>query len=235
MTQLTKVKMPSISFVVARSYPGNIIGCNNELPWKLKSDLRRFKRITEGHAVIMGRKTYESIGKPLPNRDNIIISRKDRLSNHENSYWVKDKETAILLADLFSITRGKSEFFVIGGSEIFSMFEDQLFNKVHLTIVCSGDKIKGDSFFEYNFDKRVWRTLEELEVPASDVDEYPSRYVIYENRERKDRYRRSTEFLTDGEAVARFVENYKAQHESTNSKNVASISQETFPQLRYAD
>eukprot|EP01035_Chromulina_nebulosa_P065198 gene65198-89207_t len=69
--------MPSIASVVARSYPDHIIRIDNSLPWHLKTDLRLFKQRTQGHAVIMGRKTFESIGKPLPNRTNIILSRSE--------------------------------------------------------------------------------------------------------------------------------------------------------------
>src|ERR1700690_3217865 len=68
-------RMPSISTIVARSYPGNVIGYRNALPWRLRTDLRRFREITTGHVVIMGRKTFISIGKPLANRTNIVLTK----------------------------------------------------------------------------------------------------------------------------------------------------------------
>jgi dihydrofolate reductase len=67
--------LPSISYVVARSVPGYVIGTENRLPWRLHSDLKRFKEITYGHPIIMGRKTHLSIGRPLPGRTNIVLSR----------------------------------------------------------------------------------------------------------------------------------------------------------------
>src|SRR5208337_621034 len=71
----SRVRLPSISLIVARSYPGNVIGYKNKLPWHLNSDLRRFREITIGHVVIMGRNTFNSIGRPLPNRTNIVLTR----------------------------------------------------------------------------------------------------------------------------------------------------------------
>ena len=70
-----KFYMPPVCFIVARSLGGSVIGCEGRLPWKLKTDLARFRSLTSRHAVIMGRKTYDSIGKPLPNRLNVVVSR----------------------------------------------------------------------------------------------------------------------------------------------------------------
>src|SRR4051812_25404518 len=102
--------MPSISFVVARSWPQRIIGFENKLLWRLKTDMRFFRNTTQGHAVIMGRKTFESIGKPLPNRLNIVLSR-DPGNNSDNLKWVSDRESALFFADCFSILNGKKEVF----------------------------------------------------------------------------------------------------------------------------
>src|SRR6266852_4875040 len=119
------VPMPSLSFIVARSRPRNVIGCDNKLPWHLKSDLTRFKKITMGHVIIMGRKTFQSIGRVLPGRTNLVLSRHSPeveqrtiwSLNETNLLWSKSREEALFLADFISIAREKSDFFVIGGGE----------------------------------------------------------------------------------------------------------------------
>ncbi|MGI9464727.1 MAG: dihydrofolate reductase, partial [Aestuariivirgaceae bacterium] len=97
MARQKRVTMPSISFIVARSYPGNVIGCENELPWSLKTDLKNFRTITTGHVVVMGRKTLESIGKPLPNRTNVVLSREESKKSN-GVYWAGNVEDALFIA-----------------------------------------------------------------------------------------------------------------------------------------
>src|SRR5277367_244237 len=137
-----RVRLPSISFIVARSYPGNVIGYKNRLPWHLKSDLRRFRQITTGHAIILGRATFDSIGRVLPNRTNVVLSKNPRHANVEglaideetNLYWTSTREDALHYADLVSIIRGKHDIFIIGGQTMYTLFHD-LVNKVYLTQV----------------------------------------------------------------------------------------------------
>src|SRR5690242_6914236 len=103
-----------ISLVVAMS-ENRVIGVDNHLPWHIPEDLKRFKKITSGHPIIMGRKTFESIGKPLPNRTNIIISR-------NKDYRAEGTITCHSLADAIhwaSQAPGNEEIFIIGGGEIF--------------------------------------------------------------------------------------------------------------------
>lgn len=195
------IKMPSIAFVVARSYPENIIGCNNKLPWHLREDLKRFKSITINHAIIMGRKTFDSIGRALPDRLNVVLSREDGNAKH-NLIWCKTIEDAMFWCDVHSILNNRKEFFVIGGENIFSIFED-LFNRIHLTLVFSGGQIKGDSYFDYNFDGRKWKTIIEKEVGKSDYDEYPSRYILLN---------RKTETVRQVE-LSSFMRNYEEKYD----------------------
>lgn len=225
-----KIKMPLISFVVARSYPQNIIGCENKLPWELKTDLKRFRSITSGHAIIMGSKTFYSIGKVLPKRENIVISRKQHNISEKDLYWCNDKETALFLADIFSLAEQRKEIFVIGGQEMYKLFEN-VFNKIHLTEVFAGKKIRGDAYFEYKFDKRKWKTLVEDEIKASEEDQFPYRYTVYENKEEKNRFKWASEFLTDSKNILESVSKYKSEH-PVYSKNVDSIMhQQFFPDL----
>lgn len=189
-----RIVLPSISFIVARSYPGNIIGCENKLPWHLKSDLQRFKRQTKGKAVIMGRKTYDSIGRPLPNRKNIVLTRNaDDLPDEVEI--VNSAEDALYAADIFSILNGQTEYFVIGGDQIYKLFREQC-NKIHLTEVFAGE-IKGDAFFDIQYDGRQWETVSEDEFPRSEGDEYPFRITVLERRRKTVRMLDVNKFFTD--------------------------------------
>src|SRR5215470_13252515 len=118
------MRLPSISYVVARSWPDSIIGRRNVMPWHLRTDLQRFKTITIGHPIIMGRKTFLSIGRALPGRVNIVLSRgaefdpNNGLWHHDETMllWAENRESALFFADVISIAKEKSDFFVIGGA-----------------------------------------------------------------------------------------------------------------------
>lgn len=128
-----------ISLIVALS-ANRVIGEGNKLPWHLPEDLKRFKRITSGHPVIMGRKTYESIGRLLPGRMNIIITRNENY-RIEGAVVVHSLVAAYEAA---GAAPGGEEIFVIGGGEIFSMALPQA-DKLYLTWVKK--RIEGDTFF----------------------------------------------------------------------------------------
>jgi dihydrofolate reductase len=205
-----RTEMPSISFVVARSSPGHKIGCENKLPWHLKTDLVRFKKITLGHAIIMGRRTHESIGRTLPGRTTIVISRKS--TPPESMFWsfqdtallwAKNRENAIFLADIISIGKGKKDFFVVGGEEIFNMFLG-LFNKVYLTEVLAD--VRGDAVFHHEFKYPYWQKTFEEEFSSSNDDEYPSRFLIYEKRDKTTRFETLPDFFTDAELRREWID-----------------------------
>jgi dihydrofolate reductase len=198
-----RVRLPSISFIVARSYPGNVIGHKNKLPWHIKSDLKRFRRITTGHAIIMGRSTFESIGRALPDRTNIVMSRTNKLSNQttltsENGtqlFWASSLEDALFAADITSICRGEDELFVVGGEAMYSLF-DAFVNRVYLTEVF--DNFPGDAFFKKRFTLKEWKFVEEHDYPKNyEGDDYPYRFSILQRRDRKYRYEFVTKFFTD--------------------------------------
>lgn len=156
-----------------------IIGDNNSLPWKLRTDLQHFRQTTDGKAIIMGRKTFESIGRPLPNRFNIVLSRTTGEDSH-NLIWAKDYESALYFADFYSIAQGHREFFVIGGAQMYSIF-DEFINKIYLTEVFS-NIISGDAKFDIEFDPSVWKTIKEEEFPATNHDQYPFRISVKRKR-----------------------------------------------------
>lgn len=103
--------MNKLSIVVAIS-ENNAIGKNNQLLWHLPADLKHFKELTSGHPIIMGRKTYDSIGRPLPNRRNIVITRQSGLT-------IPNVEVVLSLKEAISICKAENEVFLIGGAEIY--------------------------------------------------------------------------------------------------------------------
>jgi len=132
------MSQPAISMIVARSR-NHVIGRDNQMPWKISADLQFFKRVTMGHPVIMGRKTWESIGRPLPGRRNIVVSR-------NKDYQATGGE---LVGSLDEALNSLSEFprvFVIGGEQLFK----QAFDKADRLYITEIDLAVegGDTFFE---------------------------------------------------------------------------------------
>lgn len=152
--------MSKISIIVAASN-NMVIGKNNDLPWRLPSDLKNFKSITEGHYVVMGRKCWESIPekfRPLPNRDNIVITR-NKDYNAEGAIVMNDLETIIRV---FKNDGEYGEIFIIGGAEIYKKTFEHA-DKLYLTHVLSD--IEGDVFLE-GLDFNEWlltETSQEME------------------------------------------------------------------------
>lgn len=204
MQKPVRVKMPAISFVVARSEPGHVIGCDNKLPWHLKTDLRNFKKITTNHVVVMGRRTFDSIGKPLPNRINVVMSTqapsdKTNYFSERNIFFAENRDSALYLADLLSFKNGYKDIFVIGGGVVYEEFK-QTFNKIYLTEVYGRD-IKGDAYFNYQFDDKDWSLESEDHFPASNDDELPFALKIFKKRDlkKRERSRFLSSFLTPDE------------------------------------
>ena len=105
----------AISLITAFD-PNQVIGYKNQLPWYLPQDLKYFKQVTYGHTIVMGRKTYESIGKPLPNRNNIVVSSSLSLPPTPNLEVIQDPQTVLDLTDT------STPVFIIGGSSIYQYF-----------------------------------------------------------------------------------------------------------------
>jgi dihydrofolate reductase len=225
--QPVRLTLPSISYVVARSLPGFVIGSENRLPWHLGTDLRRFKKITIGHPIIMGRKTHLSIGRPLPGRVNIVLSR-NADQNVENDFWQRmetavvwagNLESALYFADVASIARDQSDIFIIGGEKMYDLF-NKLFNKIYLTEVLPGKRLAGDATFRFPIDRRQWQTLEDADFPASPSDEYPSRFRVLERKRKWVRYVEINEFYTDSAARQHWLNRQLDLFEDFKTKNV---------------
>jgi len=137
----------TVSLIVAYA-TNRTIGRDNTLPWRLPGDLAHFKRTTMGCPVIMGRKTWESLGRALPGRRNIVITR-------QGDYLATGAETAKSLAHALEMTRDSEEVFVIGGAQIYEQSLN-VANRVVATEVHA--TVEGDAFFP-QLDSRVWQEI----------------------------------------------------------------------------
>jgi dihydrofolate reductase len=171
-----------VSIIVAMSENG-VIGRGGELPWRLSNDLRRFKAITMGHTVIMGRRTWESIGRPLPGRRMIVVSRQDDYRvDHPDVEVTADLDEAIELA----AANGELEAFVIGGAE---MYQSALpiADRLYVTLVKA--QVEGDTYFPVksfdDFDWNSWVILNQDPHEADAKNEYPYVYVTLQRCESK--------------------------------------------------
>lgn len=157
---------PRIYLVVAVAANG-VIGAQGKLPWHLPEDLRRFRQVTLGHPVVMGRKTWESIGKPLAGRDNIVISRRA-------GYRAQGAAVAASLDEALALCKGKDPVFVIGGAEV---FRDALALACGLLITEIHRDYPGDTYWP-QMDRNAWHETErEPHVAASGI---PFDFVRYE-------------------------------------------------------
>ena len=129
-------KKPIVSIIVAMA-KNRVIGKENDMPWHLPADLQHFRKMTTGKPIIMGRKTYESIGRPLPKRHNIIISR-------NSDYKVEGCDVVGSLEEAVSIAGEVEEMFIIGGGFLYNQTIDAV-NKLYLTFIDL--EVEGDTFF----------------------------------------------------------------------------------------
>lgn len=167
---MTSIKT-TIVVAVARN---GVIGREGDMPWKLSTDLRRFKALTLGKPVVMGRKTFESIGRPLPGRPHVIVSRSAGY-RPEGVEVAETLEAAIARARTIANETGAGEICIVGGGEIYRQalpFADEL----HVTHVDAD--IEGDTTFP-PIDPAVFQKIGETSIPAGEKDTYPTRYAIY--------------------------------------------------------
>ena len=137
--------------IIAAIGKNNALGKDNQLLWKLPKDLKHFKSLTENHPIVMGRKTYESIGKPLPDRTNIVVSRKENWFSEEILIVSKLKE-AIKFAKKID-----DNIFIIGGGEIYNQTME-LADKLEITLV--DEDFEADTFFP-KIDLKIWQKVGE--------------------------------------------------------------------------
>jgi dihydrofolate reductase len=154
--------------IIAAMGRNRAIGYKNTLPWRLPADLQRFKHLTLGHHMIMGRKTFESIGRPLPGRTSIIITRQKDFQA-EGCLIAHSLDAAIDLAK----SRGEQEAFIIGGAEIYSQALSKA-NRMYLTMVEA--EPEADAFFP-EFDKNLWEKISEEIIGADEKNQFAVKFI----------------------------------------------------------
>ncbi len=155
------------TIVVAISQ-NHVIGKDNQLLWHLPADLKHLKVITTGHTVIMGRKTYDSVGKPLPNRRNIIITRTELA--------IPGCEVVNSIEGAFTLCEIEAEVFILGGAEIYRQAMP-LTDRIYLTIV--HQDFNGDSFFPA-IDKEVWKQVSREDHQSDEKNKLPYSFITLE-------------------------------------------------------
>ncbi len=172
MTRIPELK-PQLPYsmiisLVAAAGNHNVIGGDNKLLWKMPTDMKFFRDLTSGHSVIMGRKTYQSFGKPLKNRRNIVITRDKDLT-------IEGCEVVNSLEEALKLVEGETEVFIIGGANIYAQ-SMAVANKIYLTRIF-GD-FEGDAYFPEVYQKD-WLQTKVSEYPADEKNPYPFAFLEY--------------------------------------------------------
>jgi dihydrofolate reductase len=146
-----------------------VIGADGGIPWHLPEELKRFKKLTLGHHIVMGRKTWESIGRLLPGRNTVIVTRR-------TGYRVPGAQVAHSLDDAIAACGADDEIFVIGGAELYAQALP-LAGRLYLTTVDA--EVAGDTIMP-EYDARDWREVSAVSFAADERHSYPFRCVTYE-------------------------------------------------------
>lgn len=161
-----------ISIIVAAS-ANNVIGDHGELPWRLRDDLRRFRQLTLGKPVVMGRRTWESIGRPLPGRQNIVLTRQPALVAAGCTVVASPGEA-------LAVARPADEIMIIGGSQIYALFMPKA-ARVYLTRVQA--TVNGDACFP-TLDDKLWQLVDSDAHAADAANQFAYEFKTYERRGR---------------------------------------------------
>jgi dihydrofolate reductase len=158
--------------IIAILAANDVIGRDNKLPWHMPADLKRFKALTMGHHLIMGRKTFDSIGKPLPGRINVVVTRNVDFSP-EGVAVARSLEEAIGKAE----AAGDDEIFIAGGAEIFAQALHRA-GRMHLTRLHA--EFEGDTFFPEFDDVNEWKLVDAEHFEPDEKNAYPYSFLTYE-------------------------------------------------------
>jgi len=159
--------------IIAAIAKNNALGKDNDLIWHLPSDLKRFKKVTSGHHILMGRNTFESIGKPLPNRTTVIITRNKR-------YKKEGCKVAYSIEKAIEIAKDDDEIYIIGGAQIYKQaIEKGLVDRLDITIV--HQEFEADVFFP-EIDLKIWKEVSREHFSADEKNKYDFSFVSYQKK-----------------------------------------------------
>src|SRR5699024_11154585 len=158
--------------LIAAMGSNRVIGADNDMPWSLPRDLAHFKKVTTGHTLVMGRKTFESIGRPLPNRRNVILTRQTNLQLPEEVEIISNLDT------VFEWTREnpEEEIFIVGGGELYKQALAYA-NRLYITRI--NEDFEGDTFFP-TFNKDEWKIVEKTQGITDQNNPYDYTFLTYE-------------------------------------------------------
>ena len=159
-----------LSIIVAKA-KNNVIGKNNKLLWHISDDLKRFKELTRNHTIIMGRKTFESLGRVLPNRKHIVFS-------NNPDFKVDDENVEVVhsMLQIQEYIESEEETFVIGGAIIYNLLMPYV-KKMYVTEI--DKEFEGDTFFP-RINKETWKEISREKGPEDSENKFTYEYVIYE-------------------------------------------------------
>jgi dihydrofolate reductase len=156
--------------VIAAIAKNNALGKDNDLIWYLPADLKRFKKVTTGHYILMGRNTFESIGKPLPNRTTIIITR-------NKNYFKEGCLIAGSLEEAIELAKEEAQLFIIGGAQIYKeIIAKNLADQLDITLVHS--EFEADVFFP-EIDAKIWEEAAREDFKADEKNDYDYSFISY--------------------------------------------------------
>lgn len=157
--------------IIAAVASNGVIGRQGDLPWHMPTDLRRFKRLTMGHHLVVGRKTWDEVGKPLPGRIMVVVTR-DRSFRPEGATVVHSVDAAL------SAARGDDEVFIAGGGEIYRQALP-LADRLYITRIHA--HVEGDTVFP-EIDENEWHVIDREDYDADERNPYPFSFLVYERR-----------------------------------------------------
>ena len=157
--------------IIAAMSANRVIGSNNDLPWRLPADWKRFKSLTMGHHLIMGRKTFESIGQPLPGRTTIVITR-------QTGFAPARVLVAHSIDQALQLVAGDNEVFVFGGAQIYQQMLPRA-DRLYLTSI--HEEFEGDTNFP-EFEESDWLLISEETQEPDEKNPYPYSFLIYEKK-----------------------------------------------------
>ncbi len=157
--------------IIAAVAKNGALGKDNQLIWHLPADLKRFKEVTNGHHIIMGRKTFESLGKPLPNRTTIIITR-------NKDYHVENCIVVNSLGEAIAAAKEDDNPYILGGAEIYKQAMD-IADKLDLTLV--HHKFDADAFFP-EIDKNIWEEISRDDFSKDEKNQFDYSFVKYQKK-----------------------------------------------------